>query len=117
MQTPTFSSTGKPPGTLPWNVTVPNPFYQLNGVSPSASIYTSKTIAVNQLLNPIPGLGGVNENNPVPRASGCRTPETRLRSVATGVTASNSFAPLVNRKLFSGATRNGHQPRDVPHPQ
>ena len=64
LQTPTFSSTGKPPGTLPWNVQVPNPFYQLPGVSPGASIYNSKTISVNQLLNPNPLLGGINETNP-----------------------------------------------------
>jgi hypothetical protein len=64
LQTPVFSSTGKPPSTLPWNVTVPNPFYQLPGVSQSASIYTSKTISVNQMLNPNPLMGGITENNP-----------------------------------------------------
>ncbi|SPE33291.1 TonB-dependent receptor [Candidatus Sulfopaludibacter sp. SbA3] len=64
LQTPVFSATGKPPATLPWNVTVPNPFYQLPGISPSASIYSSKTIALNQLLNPNPLMGGITENNP-----------------------------------------------------
>jgi hypothetical protein len=64
LQTPVFSSTGKPPSTLPWNLTVPNPFYQLPGVSPSAGTYTSKTITLNQLLNPSPILGGITENNP-----------------------------------------------------
>lgn len=64
MLTPTFSATGKPVATLPWNLQVPNPFYQLPGVSPGASVYTSKTIALNQLLNPNPLLGGITENNP-----------------------------------------------------
>jgi hypothetical protein len=64
LRTPAFSAAGKPPGTLPWDLQVPNPFYQLPGVSPSAGIYTSKTIALNQLLNPSPILGGINQNNP-----------------------------------------------------
>lgn len=64
LQTPTFSAAGKPVATLPWNLTIPNPFYQLPGVSPNAGIYTSKTIALNQLLNPDPVYGAVNENNP-----------------------------------------------------
>jgi hypothetical protein len=64
LQTPTFSATGKPVATLPWNLTLPNPFYQLPGVSPNAGTYTSKTIALNQLLNPNPLYGGIGENNP-----------------------------------------------------
>jgi hypothetical protein len=64
LQTPVFSSTGKPPSTLTWNTQVPNPFYQLAGVSPSASIYSAKTVAMNQLLNPNPLMGGITENNP-----------------------------------------------------
>jgi hypothetical protein len=64
LQTPTFSATGKPLATLPWNLTIPNPFYQLPGVSPNAGIYTSKTIAISQLMNPNPLYGRVGENNP-----------------------------------------------------
>ena len=64
LQAPTFSATGKPSATLPWNLTVPNPFYQLPGVSTNAGIYTSKTISLNQLLNPNPLYGGIGENNP-----------------------------------------------------
>jgi hypothetical protein len=64
LQTPTFSTTGKPVATLPWNLTVPNPFYQLPGVSPNAGIYTSKTIALNQLVNPNPLYSSIGENNP-----------------------------------------------------
>ncbi len=42
---------------------MPNPFYNLPGVT-SGSIGSSKTVALNQLLNPIPLLGGVTENRP-----------------------------------------------------
>jgi hypothetical protein len=64
LQTPTFSATGKPVATLDWNQTLPNPFYQLPGVSTNASIYTSKTISLNQLLRPNPIYGTIGENNP-----------------------------------------------------
>src|SRR5579872_2062483 len=63
LQAPVFDSTGRPLPTLPWNVPVPNPFYQLPGVN-SGSVGSSKTVALNQLLNPFPLLGGFNENNP-----------------------------------------------------
>jgi hypothetical protein len=62
LQTPTFDANGKPQATLNWNLQVPNPFYQLPGVT--GSLVSSKTIALNQLLNPIPILGTINENNP-----------------------------------------------------
>jgi hypothetical protein len=104
LQTPTFSSTGKPPGTLPWNVTVPNPFYQLPGVSPSASIYTSKTIAVNQLLNPIPLLGTVNETNPTGRNrydAGLGKLERRF-SRGFGVIAAFTWSQLFEDTSFLG---------------
>jgi hypothetical protein len=64
LQTPTFSATGKPVSTLSWNSTLPNPFYHLAGVSTNASIYSSKTIALSQLLNPNPLYGSIGENNP-----------------------------------------------------
>ena len=64
LQTPAFSATGKPVATLPWNLTLPNPFYQLRGVSTNAGIYTSRTISLNQLLNPNPIYGGIGQNNP-----------------------------------------------------
>ena len=64
LQTPGFSATGKPVATLNWNQTLPNPFYQLPGVSTNAGIYTSKTISVNQLLRPNPIYGSLGENNP-----------------------------------------------------
>jgi hypothetical protein len=61
-----FTSTGAPVATLPWNQLVPNPFFGLAGVTGSVS--TSKTIAMNQLLNPITILGAVTESNN-PRAT------------------------------------------------
>jgi hypothetical protein len=57
---PQFSSTGAPVATLPWNQLVPNPFYQLPGVT--GSIATSSTVAASQLLSPIPLLGAVTES-------------------------------------------------------
>jgi hypothetical protein len=64
LQTPSFSAAGKPVATLNWNLTVPNPFYQLPGVSTNASIYTSKTISLNQLLRPNPLYGSIGQNVP-----------------------------------------------------
>lgn len=58
---PQFTATGAPVATLAWNQLVPNPFFGLAGVS--GSIATSKTIAMNQLLNPVTILGGITENN------------------------------------------------------
>jgi hypothetical protein len=63
LQAPTFDAAGRPVATLPWNLQVPNPFYNLPGVT-GGTIGSSKTVALNQLLNPDPLLGGVTENNP-----------------------------------------------------
>jgi hypothetical protein len=63
LQAPQFDASGRPADTLPWNVQVPNPFYQLPGVT-GGSIGSSKTVALNQLLNPTPLLGGFNQNRP-----------------------------------------------------
>lgn len=64
LQAPVFDSKGRPVDILPWNVQVPNPFYKLPNVT--GTIASSKTVAVNQLLNRIPLLGTINET----RASG-----------------------------------------------
>ena len=61
LQTPTFDATGAPVATLAWNQLVPNPFYQLNGVT--GSIASSKTIALNQFLNPVNILGTITESD------------------------------------------------------
>ncbi len=63
LQAPVFDSTGRPVDILPWNVQVPNPFYNLPGIT-GGSIGSTKTVALNQLLNPDPLLGTVTENNP-----------------------------------------------------
>ena len=61
---PQFDAAGRPLDTLAWNTPVPNPFRGLAGVNPSISLYSSQTIALNQLLNPIPLYGGLTENKP-----------------------------------------------------
>lgn len=62
MQQPVFDSNGRPGDILPWNTIVPNPFYQLPGVT--GSIAGTKTTTVNHLLNPIPLLGSINQDRP-----------------------------------------------------
>lgn len=52
LQAPQFDASGRPVDTLPWNLQVPNPFYRLLGVT-GGSIGGSKTVALNQLLNPL----------------------------------------------------------------
>jgi hypothetical protein len=61
LRAPQFDSTGKPVALLQWDQQVPNPFYQIAGVT--GSIGSSKTVALNQLLNPDPLLGGITEND------------------------------------------------------
>lgn len=62
LQQPQFNSDGSVVPTLPWNVLVPNPYYNLPGMT--GSIASSKTIKMNQLLNPVPYLGSITENRP-----------------------------------------------------
>ena len=62
LQQPVFDSNGRPGDILPWNTLVPNPFYQLPNVT--GSIASSKNIKVNQLLNPNPLLGSMDNNRP-----------------------------------------------------
>jgi hypothetical protein len=62
LQAPQFDASGRPVDLLPWNQQVPNPFYQLPGVT--GSLASSKTVILNQLLNPTPILGGITENKP-----------------------------------------------------
>lgn len=66
LQTPTFDANGKPVAILPWNQTVPNPFYGIPGVA--GTMGTSKTVAMNYLLRPIGVVGGDNlteNDNPI----------------------------------------------------
>jgi hypothetical protein len=67
LQQPVFDSKGRPGDILPWNALVPNPFYQLHGVT--GTIVSSKNIALNQLLNPIAILGTTNQNRPTGKNS------------------------------------------------
>ncbi len=58
---PQFDSSGRPVDQLMWDQQVPNPFLGLPNVTGTVS--TSQTIAMNQLLNSIPLLGGITKNN------------------------------------------------------
>jgi hypothetical protein len=73
---PQFDSNGRPVDTLLWNVLVPNPFClqsQKNPTCPfnptsgqqglTGSIFSSKNIALNQLLNPDPLLGSITRHD------------------------------------------------------
>ncbi len=61
LQAPQFDANGRPLDLLMWNQLVPNPFYQLPGVT--GTIAGTKTVALHQLLNPISVLGAINESN------------------------------------------------------
>jgi hypothetical protein len=61
LRAPQFDATGRPVDQLLWDQLVPNPFYQLPGVT--GSIAGSKSIAFNQFLNPVKILGGITEND------------------------------------------------------
>jgi carboxypeptidase family protein len=73
---PQFDSSGRPLDTLLWNQLVPNPFCLQSKQNPSCpfvptpgqqgltgSIFSSKNIALNQLLNPDPLLGGITRHD------------------------------------------------------
>ncbi|HVJ09353.1 MAG TPA: carboxypeptidase regulatory-like domain-containing protein [Acidisarcina sp.] len=62
LQQPVFDAKGRPGDILPWNTLVPNPFYHLPNVT--GTIANTKTVTVNQLLNPIPLLGSIGKNRP-----------------------------------------------------
>ena len=59
---PQFDSSGRPLDTLLWNVQVPNPFFQLPGVT-GGSIGSSQTTTVNRLLAGDPLLGVISMGN------------------------------------------------------
>ena len=78
---PQFDANGRPLDTLLWNVLVPNPFCLQSAQNPSClfnpstgsqgltgSIFKSRNIVLNQLLNPDPLLGSVTRHdNPLGR--------------------------------------------------
>jgi hypothetical protein len=55
-----FDANGRPRDILLWNTLVPNPFKGLANVT--GNIATNSTVSMNQLLNPIPLLGGMTQN-------------------------------------------------------
>lgn len=62
LQQPQFNPDGSVVPLTRWNNQVPNPFYNLPGVT--GSLVGKKTIAMNQLLNPIPYQTSVKQNRP-----------------------------------------------------
>jgi hypothetical protein len=56
-----FDANGRPRDQLLWDTQVPNPFRGLANVT--GTISTNQNISMNQLLNPIPLLGGITRNN------------------------------------------------------
>jgi hypothetical protein len=108
-RTPTFSGAGKPPGTLLWDLQVPNPFYQLPGVSPSAGIYNNRTIPLNQLLNPIPILGAITKTNPTGRNQWDSLQVKVERRFAKGFSVINAFtwSKLFEDTAFLGPEISG----------
>jgi hypothetical protein len=105
---PQFTATGAPVATLPWNVLVPNPFYQLPGVT--GSISTSKSIAMHQLLNPVAIQGGITENNN-PRAKNfydaLLTKAEHRFSKGSGVIAAFTWSRQFQENGFIGPQKAG----------
>jgi hypothetical protein len=104
---PQFDATGRPLDTLLWNTQVPNPFRGLQGVNPSISLYTSQTIALNQLLNPIPLYGGLTENMPSGKNqydAGLAKVERRF-SKGFSVIASFTYSKLFEDTAFVGGNQ------------
>jgi hypothetical protein len=56
-----FDANGRPFDQLLWDTQVPNPFQGLPNITGTAA--TNTQISMNQLLNPIPLLGGITRNN------------------------------------------------------
>jgi hypothetical protein len=62
LRQPQFNADGSVVPLTRWDNQVPNPFYQLAGVT--GNLLGKKTIAMNQLLNPIPYQTSVTQNRP-----------------------------------------------------
>lgn len=102
---PQFDATGRPLDILVWNQQVPNPFYGLPGVT-GGTIGTSKTVAMNQLLNQTPLLGGINQN----RGTGKNQYDAMLSKIERRF--SNGFSMIVAftwSKLFEDTSFLGNQ--------
>ena len=57
--TPRFDANGRPLDKLLWDELVPNPFFQLPGVT--GSIASNQNIAINQFVRPITILGDITQ--------------------------------------------------------
>jgi hypothetical protein len=104
LQQPVFDANGRPTDILPWNTLLPNPFYQLPGVT--GTIASSKNVTVNQLLNPIPLLGGMTQNRPTGK-NGYDALQTKIeRRYASGLSL---IAAFTWSKLFEDTSFLGPQ--------
>lgn len=102
LQQPVFDANGRPGDILPWNTLLPNPFYQLPHVT--GTIASSKNVTVNQLLNPIPLLGSINENRPTGK-NGYDALQTKIeRRYSSGLSliAAFSWSKLFEDTAFLG---------------
>lgn len=104
LQQPVFDANGRPTDILPWNTLLPNPFYQLPGVT--GTVASSKNITVNQLLNPIPILGSIGQNRPTGK-NGYDALQTKVeRRYASGLSL---IAAFTWSKLFEDTAFLGPQ--------
>jgi hypothetical protein len=104
LQQPVFDANGRPGDILPWNTLLPNPFYQLPGVT--GTIASSKNTTVNQLLNPIPILGSIGQNRPTGK-NGYDALQTKVeRRYASGLSL---IAAFTWSKLFEDTSFLGPQ--------
>jgi len=63
LRTPRFDANGRPFDQLLWNEPIPNPFYQLSGVT--GSLVSSQTTTVDRLFRPVKILGDITmDGNP-----------------------------------------------------
>jgi hypothetical protein len=104
LQQPVFDANGRPGDILPWNTLLPNPFYQLPNVT--GTIASSKNVTVNQLLNPIPLLGAINQDRPTGK-NGYDALQTKIeRRYSSGLSL---IAAFTWSKLFEDTAFLGPQ--------
>ena len=102
LQQPVFDANGRPGDILPWNTLLPNPFYQLPNVT--GTIASSKNVTVNQLLNPIPLLGAINQDRPTGKNGydALQTKVERRYSSGLSLIAAFTWSKLFEDTAFLG---------------
>lgn len=102
LQQPVFDANGRPGDILPWNTLLPNPFYQLPNVT--GTIASSQSVKVNQLLNPIPLLGSINQDRPTGKNGydALQTKVERRYSSGLSLIAAFTWSKLFEDTAFLG---------------